>query len=71
MHDRIIECAQCGEEFVFTKKEQEYYHKMGFDEPKRCVGCRRHKTKSESDADYKSNRVKRKLFRDRFEDGYQ
>ena len=69
MRDKIIECAQCENEFVFTKSEQEYYHKMGFDEPRRCTDCRRHKIKSESDANHKVSRNKRKLFRDKYEDG--
>ncbi len=39
--DKTIKCKDCGTEFVFTVREQEFYDKMGFkDEPSRCKPCR-------------------------------
>ncbi|MDD3290543.1 MAG: zinc-ribbon domain-containing protein [Eubacteriales bacterium] len=34
-------CQDCGQEFIFTAGEQEFYKEKGFDnEPKRCKACR-------------------------------
>jgi CxxC-x17-CxxC domain-containing protein len=39
--DRAISCVDCGQEFVFTAGEQEFYAQRGFSEaPKRCTSCR-------------------------------
>jgi CxxC-x17-CxxC domain-containing protein len=39
--DRAISCVDCGQEFVFTSGEQEFYAQRGFSEaPKRCTSCR-------------------------------
>ena len=39
--DRAIACLDCGQEFVFTSGEQEFYAQRGFTEPpKRCQSCR-------------------------------
>lgn len=39
--DRAISCVDCGQEFVFTAGEQEFYAQRGFSEaPKRCSSCR-------------------------------
>ena len=35
-----IVCQDCGEEFKFSVKEQDFYKKKGFDYPKRCKSCR-------------------------------
>jgi hypothetical protein len=40
--DKTLVCKDCGNEFVFTAGEQEFYKEKGFDnEPTRCVDCRR------------------------------
>jgi hypothetical protein len=36
-----IACKDCGERFIFTEGEREYYSLHGLDEPRRCVFCRR------------------------------
>ena len=42
MTDKTIVSKDCGNEFVFTVGEQEFYKEKGFDnEPTRCVSCRR------------------------------
>ena len=39
--DKSLTCADCGQEFVFTAGEQEFYERKGFREiPKRCKPCR-------------------------------
>jgi len=39
--DKVISCADCGEQFTFTAGEQEFYAQKGFTEPpKRCPTCR-------------------------------
>lgn len=39
--DKIIVCQDCGEEFTFTVRDQEFYEEKGFtNEPKRCKACR-------------------------------
>ena len=39
--DKTLTCRDCGEEFVFTAGEQEFYAEKGFvNEPQRCKTCR-------------------------------
>lgn len=38
--DVKIKCKDCGEEFVFTEKDQKFYEEKGFEPPKRCRNCR-------------------------------
>ncbi len=38
--DRTLTCADCGQEFVFTASEQQFYADRGFSEPRRCRNCR-------------------------------
>lgn len=39
--DKNLTCKECGEEFVFTAGEQEFYAQRGFqNEPQRCKNCR-------------------------------
>ena len=35
--DKSLTCADCGQEFTFTAREQEFYADRGFSEPRRCV----------------------------------
>ena len=43
MEDKPIECCDCGETFVWTMKDQEFYASKGFTQPKRCKACRQKK----------------------------
>lgn len=46
MEDKTLVCVDCGEEFVFTVGEQEFYKEKGFEnDPKRCQKCRKSKEK--------------------------
>ena len=39
--DKTLKCKECGNEFVFTAGEQEFYAERGFqNEPQRCKTCR-------------------------------
>ncbi|MFD1067473.1 RQC-minor-1 family DNA-binding protein [Oceanobacillus locisalsi] len=38
--DLYIKCWECGNRFLFSIGEQQFYRKMGFHDPKRCPECR-------------------------------
>ncbi len=39
--DKTLKCKDCGNDFVFTAGEQEFYAARGFEnEPSRCKDCR-------------------------------
>ncbi len=38
--DRVLTCADCGQEFAFSASEQQFYADRGFTEPRRCQSCR-------------------------------
>ena len=39
--DKTLICKECGQEFIFTAGEQEFYAEKGFvNEPQRCKPCR-------------------------------
>jgi hypothetical protein len=58
MEDKTLKCLDCGTEFVFTVREQEFYAQNGFTEPKRCKPCR--------DARKRSNGNRKPSNNDRF-----
>ncbi len=38
--DMVINCIECGNEFIFSIGEQEFFVEKGFHVPKRCTNCR-------------------------------
>ena len=38
--DKTLTCADCGQEFVFTASEQDFYAQRNFTDPRRCPSCR-------------------------------
>jgi len=41
LEDKTLTCRECGQEFIFTAGEQEFYLSRGLqNEPKRCPECR-------------------------------
>ncbi|MDY6911801.1 MAG: zinc-ribbon domain containing protein [Chloroflexota bacterium] len=45
--DKTLVCRDCGQEFVFTAGEQEFYESRGLlNEPGRCPPCRQIKKQS-------------------------
>lgn len=54
--DKTIVCLDCGKEFVFTAREQEFYAEKGFtNEPKRCKECRDKRKAERKTNDNRSN----------------
>lgn len=54
--DKTLVCKDCGQEFVFTAGEQEFYAEKGFqNEPGRCKECRGNR-KSQYNRDSSSKR---------------
>ena len=54
MQDKIINCIQCNEPFLFSAEESKRFLSLGFDEPSRCPYCRRKKSKNtNSEASWK------------------
>lgn len=40
-NDKVLTCKDCGDEFVFSASEQEFFAEKGFtNEPGRCPQCR-------------------------------
>ena len=53
--DKTLVCKECGQEFVFTAGEQEFYAEKGFqNEPQRCKACR--------DARKSASKTQREMF---------
>ncbi len=40
MADITIVCKDCGKEFVFSERDQQFYQEKGFTQPVRCKECR-------------------------------
>ena len=41
LKDKVIVCKDCGKEFTFTVRDQEFYKEKGYEhEPVRCRDCR-------------------------------
>ena len=38
--DKILTCADCGQQFAFSASEQQFYSDRQFSEPRRCPSCR-------------------------------
>lgn len=41
--DQEIQCADCGQRFLWSAREQEFYAEKGFQQPKRCKQCKQAK----------------------------
>ena len=39
-NDRVLECCECGVEFVFSVGEQLFFEQRNFSTPRRCKPCR-------------------------------
>ena len=47
--DKNLVCKACGQQFIFSAREQEFYSQKGLTfEPKRCKDCRSLKKASQS-----------------------
>ncbi|MDP4126153.1 MAG: zinc-ribbon domain containing protein [Bacillota bacterium] len=63
--DRILTCRDCGQEFVFSASEQEFFAEKGFtNDPGRCPQCRAAKkaqSRNSGGGGY-NNRQEREMF---------
>ena len=50
--DKNLVCEDCGQEFVFSEGEQEFYASRGFQPPKRCKPCRSRRKEMRGDQGY-------------------
>ncbi|MCL5102929.1 MAG: zinc-ribbon domain-containing protein [Armatimonadetes bacterium] len=50
--DKEITCKDCGQKFVFTAGEQEFFQSRGFSEPIRCKPCRDVRKSEKSDSGF-------------------
>ena len=48
--DKVLTCADCSQDFVFTASEQDFYATRGFTEPRRCPSCRASRKAARGDA---------------------
>lgn len=55
MEDKTLTCKDCGAEFTFTVREQEFYKQNNFSEPLRCKPCRDARKRAHSNGN-RSNR---------------
>jgi len=62
--DKILTCRDCGQEFVFSASEQEFFAEKGFtNEPGRCPSCRAaKKAQNQGSGGYNNNRQEREMF---------
>ncbi len=56
VQDKIIKCRDCGQEFVFTAGEQEFFAQKGFSEPIRCSACRAARKSSRGEGGFTGSR---------------
>jgi CxxC-x17-CxxC domain-containing protein len=39
--DKVLQCVDCSADFIFTVKDQKFFHEMQFkNQPKRCKNCK-------------------------------
>lgn len=60
MQTRTLECIQCGNAFELSDSELQYYRQRGFDEPKRCPECRKHKRREVNEANNENRKFRNK-----------
>lgn len=59
--DKILTCRDCGQEFVFSAGEQDFYAEKGFEnEPSRCPACRQ--ARKQGGGGRGGNRPQREMF---------
>ncbi len=50
--DKTLQCRECGQAFVFTAGEQEFYQQKGLlNEPGRCPECRQRRRQQQGAAE--------------------
>jgi hypothetical protein len=51
-----LTCADCGHDFVWSAKDQEFFAEKGFQPPKRCKDCRQAKKEQRDGGERKGGR---------------
>ena len=60
--DKTLNCRECGNDFVFTAGEQEFYQQKGLmNQPGRCPACRTARRASSGGAGNRSERAPREM----------
>src|SRR5438105_4341057 len=54
MPDTTLTCRDCGQAFVFTSGEQDFYASRGYSEPGRCADCRAQRKAERGSGGYSS-----------------
>ena len=50
MEDKVLTCKDCGTEFIFSGREQQFFAEKGFaNQPQRCRDCRQARRTSGGD----------------------
>lgn len=51
MEDKILTCKDCGNQFAFTAREQQFFAEKGFtNQPQRCRDCRQARRSQNGDS---------------------
>jgi CxxC-x17-CxxC domain-containing protein len=60
--DKTLSCLDCGQDFIFSVGEQEFFQEKGYlNEPRRCPSCRQVR-RAESGGGYGSSRGPRQMY---------
>ena len=68
MNATILTCIQCDNSFEYTIEEQRRHDSLGFDAPRRCPLCRKHKVRdSDLEPAGRKQRDKKRDYRIKYE----
>ena len=57
LQDKSLHCCDCGNEFVFSVEDQEFFRSKGYaNEPKRCPECRQARKAEHGNSGYGTQR---------------
>ena len=60
--DKTLKCRECGNDFVFTAGEQEFYQQKGLmNQPGRCPSCRTARRNASGGAGGRAERAPREM----------
>lgn len=63
MQDKTLICKDCGQEFIFSVSEQEFFAEKGFsNEPSRCLDCRAARRRNNREGGQGSGGGRREMF---------
>ncbi len=60
--DKTLKCRECGNDFVFTAGEQEFYQQKGLmNQPSRCASCRSARRNASGGGNGRAERAPREM----------